>query len=83
MEVLRQTDLRRLLFCIRACHESREDETFEQFLGRLVATLSRLIPAAHVTYNEMYPEKPESYNITSSKELGTFTAATLRADAYK
>lgn len=77
MEVLRQTDLRRLLLCIRACHGSREYETFEQFLDRLVATLSGLIPAAHVTYNEMYPEKPESYNIASSRELNTFTAATL------
>jgi DNA-binding CsgD family transcriptional regulator len=77
MEVLRQSDLTRLLVCIRACHATREYESFEQFLDRLVAALSKLVPAAHVTYNEMYPEKPESYNIASSTELGTFTAATL------
>lgn len=77
MEVLRQTDLKRLLVSICACEEIREYESFEQFLCRLVATLATLIPAAHVTYNEMYPEKPESYNIASSRELGTLTAATL------
>jgi DNA-binding CsgD family transcriptional regulator len=77
MDVLRQSDLRRLLACVRACHATREFESFEEFLKRLVATLSRLIPAAHVTYNEMYPEKPESYNIASSTELNTLTAATL------
>jgi DNA-binding CsgD family transcriptional regulator len=77
MDVLRKSDFRQLLSCVRAFQVIREYETFEEYLVRLLATLSRLIPATQVTYNEMYPEKPESYNIASSSELGSSTAATL------
>lgn len=77
MEVLRQADLRRFLVCIRACHEIRAQESFEEYLDRLVATLTRLIPAGHVTYNEMYPERQKSYNVASSKEASTVTASIL------
>jgi hypothetical protein len=77
LDRLRQSDLRRLLDCVRECNAIREFETFEQFLIKLVIALDRLIPAAHVTYNEMYPEKPQSYNIASSAELSTLVAASL------
>jgi DNA-binding CsgD family transcriptional regulator len=77
MDQLRQCDLRRLLHCVHECNAIGEFDTFEQFLGNLVAALDRLIPAAHVTYNEMYPRKPESYNIASSSELSTVVAASL------
>lgn len=69
MERLRQSDLQRLLAFTQDCYAIREFEPFQEFILRLVAALPRLIPAAHVTYNEMYPEKSESYNCVSTAEL--------------
>ncbi len=77
MEGLRQSELRSLLAFVRECYAFRTAEPFEHFAPRLVTSLARLIPAAHVTYNEMYPEKSESHNCTSSAELGTAKAAGL------
>ena len=74
MERLRQSDLQSLLVFLRECYAFHGPEPFERFVLRLVSSLPRLIPAAHVTYNEMYPEKSKSYNCTNSAELGTATA---------
>ena len=46
---------------------------FEEFIPRLVAALLQLIPTAHVTYCEMYPEKSQSCNYISTPELATET----------
>ncbi len=77
MDQPRQSDLRRLLDCVRDCNAISESDTFEQFLGKLLTSLSRLVPAGHVTYNEMYPGKSKSYNITNSPELSTRKAGDL------
>lgn len=77
MERLRQSDLQSLLAFVQECYAFRSPESFECFAQRLVNSLALLIPAAHVTYNEMYPEKSESHNCTSSAELGTAAAASL------
>jgi DNA-binding CsgD family transcriptional regulator len=71
MDQLRQSDLLRLLDCIRDCYAIRGAETFEQYLPRLVTALSRLIPSVHVTYNEMYPERQDSFDIASNVELSS------------
>lgn len=79
VERLRQFELRRLLTFVQECYAIRESETFDLFAQHLVCALPMLIPAAHVTYNEMYPEKSESYNYTNSAELGTEKASQLWA----
>ena len=71
MERLRHSDLQSLLAFVRDCYTIRDFEPFECFVLRLVAALPRLIPAAHVTYNEMRPEKSESLNWISTAELAT------------
>jgi DNA-binding CsgD family transcriptional regulator len=77
MERLRQSDLQSLLEFVRDCYAIRDFEPFEDSAPRLVAALARLIPAAHVTYNEMFPEKSESHNCVSTAELATPEAACL------
>lgn len=53
MERLRQSDLQSLLAFARECYTIRNPESFESFISRLLTALPQLIPAAHVTYNEM------------------------------
>jgi len=77
MERLRQSDLRSLLAFLQECYAFHDPEPFEHFVSRLVASLPHLIPAAHVTYNEMYPEKSESHNCVNTQELATPFAARL------
>lgn len=77
MESLRQSDLMSLLACVRDCYTIHDFEPFEGFVPRLAAALSRLIPAAHITYNEMYPEKSESLNWVSTAEFATPQMARL------
>jgi hypothetical protein len=71
MERLRQSDLQSLLEFTQDCYAIREFGPFQDFVPRLVAVLLQLIPDALVTYNEMYPEKSESYNYISTTELAT------------
>ncbi len=71
MERLRQSDLQSILAFARECYTASDPEPFESFIARLVDALARLIPAAHVTYNEMYPEKSESYNCVNTPELAS------------
>lgn len=77
MERLRQSDLQRLVAFVQDCYAIHEFEPFQEFVRRLVAALPRLIPAAHVTYNEMHPEKPESHNCVNTAELADPRAARL------
>jgi len=76
MEPLRQSDFQAVLRLVRDCYSIR-DLNFEQFIQRLVNSLSQLIPAAHITYNEMYPLKSESHNCVNTAELASSHAATL------
>jgi len=71
MESLSQSDLRSLLSFAQECYAIRDFESFEGFVPRLLAAQQRLIPAAHVTYNEMLPEKSESHHWISTAELAT------------
>ncbi len=77
MECLRQSDLQSLLAFARECYTISSAEPFESFIARLVAALARLIPATHVTYNEMCPEKSESHNCVNSQELASTVACRL------
>lgn len=77
MERLRQPELKSFSAFLRECYAFGDPAPFENFLSRLVTALSRLIPAEHVTYNEMYPEKPESLNFTHSEGLGSAEAGAL------
>ncbi|HVZ17569.1 MAG TPA: helix-turn-helix transcriptional regulator [Terriglobales bacterium] len=78
MEQLRQSDLRSIRRTVRDCYALRE-LSFDDFVRRLVHTLPQLIPAAHVTYNEMYPLSNESHDWVSSLELGCAHASELWA----
>ena len=80
MERLRQSDLRLLLAFVRECYAFPASAQFEAFTTRLVAALPLLIPADHVTYNEMYPERSESHNCVNTRELATPLAAQLWED---
>lgn len=73
MKRLQQSDLKRLLAFVQNCYAIREFEPFQEFIPRLVAALLQLIPTAHVTYCEMYPEKSQSCNYISTPELATET----------
>jgi hypothetical protein len=77
MERLRQSDLQSLLEFVKECHAIPAATPFGTFVSRLVATLARLIPAAHVTYNEMVPERSESHNCVNTAELATPLASRL------
>jgi DNA-binding CsgD family transcriptional regulator len=77
MESLRQSDLHSLLAFARECYTVHSAEPFESFLTRLVDALARLIPATHVTYNEMCPEKSESHNCVNTPELASPLASRL------
>ncbi len=77
MERLRQSDLRSLLAFVRECYAIHDPKPFETFLKQLVTSLPRLIPATHVTYNEMNPEKSESQNCVNTVEFSTPQAARL------
>ncbi len=77
MERLRQSDLQSLLGFVRECYAVPEYATFDAFVARLLTALSRLIPAAHITYNEMHPGKSESRNCVNTAELATPLAARL------
>ncbi len=77
MERLRQSDLESLLVFVRECYAIPESAPFEAFVTRLVAALPQVIPAAHVTYNEMNPERSESHNCVNTAELATPLAAQL------
>ena len=74
MDQLRLSDHRRLLDSVRECYAIRDFEPFDNFLGKLVTTLSRLIPSTIVTYNDMHPDKPESYNVGTTAEVATAKA---------
>ena len=79
MERLRQSDLQSLLAFARECYAIREPESIESFISRLLTILPELIPAAHVTYNEMCPEKLESHNSANTADLASSRAAQLWA----
>ncbi len=74
MEHLRQSELHSLLAFAGNCYAIRAPEDFGGFVSRLIGELNGVIPAAHITYNEMNPEKSESHNHTSSAELASSTA---------
>lgn len=76
MEQLRQSDFQAVLRLVRDCYGIRE-LSFDQFIQRLVRSLSQLIPAAHITYNEMYPLQSESHNCVNTAELASSQAACL------
>jgi DNA-binding CsgD family transcriptional regulator len=76
MDRLGQSELVSLLQLTRDCYALGASDSFEDFLRNLVTSLSQLISATHVTYNEMNPEKPESHNWVNTPDL-----ATTRADA--
>ncbi|MGO8786577.1 MAG: helix-turn-helix transcriptional regulator [Terriglobia bacterium] len=71
MDLLCQSDIDALLEFTRDCYAIREFRTFDEFIRDLVAALARLIPAGHVTYNEMYPQDSKSYSWVNSLELGS------------
>ncbi len=77
MERLRQSDLKSLLAFIRVCYAIPESAPFHTFVSRLLAALPCLIPAAHVTYNEMYPDRSKSHNWANTAELAGPLAARL------
>jgi hypothetical protein len=77
MERLRQSDQRSLLEFLRNCYAIPDSLPFDGFTSRLLAALPRLIPAEHVTYNEMYPERSESHNCVNNPELATAEAARI------
>jgi len=79
MGQLRQSDIRALLDFVHDCYSMPEGESYEQFVRHLIGALRRLIPATHVTYNEMYPLKSESHNIVNNAEFATPTANELWA----
>ena len=74
MNHLRQSDLRRVLPFIAECYKLRDFDDFAQFV---VHALARLIPAEHVTYNEMDPQKETSHNHVNTPELASPEAACL------
>lgn len=71
IHLLSQSDHLRLLDFIRDCSAIREFEPFENFSGRLVSQLSRLIPSLHVSYAETCPGLSEFYNAGSTPEIAT------------
>jgi DNA-binding CsgD family transcriptional regulator len=71
MERLRQSDLHSLLAFVHECYAFGNSGSFDNFVPRLAAACLRLIPTAHVTYNEMIPERAESRNYITTKEIGT------------
>lgn len=73
---LGQSDLRAIRHFVRECYAIRE-LSYDQFVRRLVCTLPQLIPANHVTYNEMYPDQSKSHNCVNTAELATPHAAGL------
>lgn len=75
MEKLRQSDLRAVLGFVSDCYTLREVQPFEAFVRNLVTALPRLIPAEHVTYNDMEPGKSKSHNCVNTPELATAAAA--------
>jgi DNA-binding CsgD family transcriptional regulator len=77
MGQLRQSDICALLDFVQGCYTTCELTSYEQFVQQLINALSRLIPATHITYNEMYPLKPESHNFVNTAELATPIAAGL------
>ena len=77
MERLKQSELKSLHDFVRDCHTVREFESFDDFLKRVVASCVRLIPATHVTYNEMDLQKSESHNCVSKAEFATPQAERL------
>jgi DNA-binding CsgD family transcriptional regulator len=79
MESLRQSDLQSLLAFTRECYAFGDPEPFESFISRLLTTLTQLIPAAHVTYNEMCLEKMESHNCANTPDLASSKAGNLWA----
>ena len=79
MGQLRQSDIRALLDFVHDCYAMRECDTYEQFVRQLIDALPRLVPATHVTYNEMYPLKSESHNFVNNAEFATPTANELWA----
>jgi DNA-binding CsgD family transcriptional regulator len=79
MESLRQSDLQSLLAFARECYAIRNSESIESFIARLLTILPRLVPAAHVTYNEMCPERLESHNSANPVDLFSSSAAQLWA----
>jgi DNA-binding CsgD family transcriptional regulator len=68
MELQRQSDQKRVLDFVRECCAIRDPEPIENFFGRLVGALSRMVPCLHVTYNEVNPATMEFSNIGSTPE---------------
>jgi len=68
---LKPSDIQALLDFARDCYAIHEFESFEEFIRGLVASLARLIPAGHVTYNEMNPEDSKSYSWVNTLELAS------------
>ncbi len=72
MDLLTQSDLQRLLAFVGDCYKLRP---FEDFAPHIVNALSSLVPAEHITYNEMDSQKMESTNCVNTPELATPDAA--------
>ena len=73
MDQLRSSDRKQLLAVIRECYALRSFDCIEQFANQLLDALHQLFPAGHIVYNEMNPEKQESYNIVSLADIATPT----------
>jgi DNA-binding CsgD family transcriptional regulator len=68
MELLRQSDQKRVLDFVRESCAIRDPEPIENFFGSMVGALSRMVPCLHVTYNEVNPVTMEFSNIGSTPE---------------
>jgi DNA-binding CsgD family transcriptional regulator len=71
IDQLTSADHLRLLEFVRECYAIREFEPLEEFSGRLVALLARLIPSLHVSYAETCPDLSEFINAGSVPEIVT------------
>jgi len=74
MDQLRQSELRLVLPFIAECYKLRN---FDDFAKHVVSALAKLIPAEHVTYNEMDPQQEKSRNHVNTPELASPAAACL------
>ena len=76
---MRQPDTQALLDFTRDCYAIHEFESFEEFIRGLVAALARLIPARHVTYNEVSPQDSKSYSWVNTRGFASPQANRLWA----
>jgi len=79
MDAISQSDHLRILDFVRDCYAIRGFDSFEEFQGRLVKSLSSLIPSLHATYNEISLTTATAYNIGSTRESSSPEVSRLLA----